>query len=158
MSGWWPCSSGEVPDPVGEVERFAEVLEAELLLEVVLLHHAPVVAQSGQQVVELRSPEGRRSTPARNALEAWPGHSSGSIVRRARAWGQGRQSGCAVLAPLDAGDSSLFARDRLLRLHVATLPLPNAIWHRSSVRDTDPRHEGGTRPPGGEPLGEPSLF
>src|SRR6266508_5963002 len=59
----------EVADPIGEVERFAEVLEAELLLEVVLFHHPPVVAQSGQQVIELRSPEGRRPTLARNALK-----------------------------------------------------------------------------------------
>src|SRR5438876_3344839 len=64
-----PLLLGEVPDPIGEVERFAEVLEAELLLEVVLFHHTPVVAQSGQQVVEPRSPEGRRPTLARNALK-----------------------------------------------------------------------------------------
>jgi hypothetical protein len=64
-----PLLLSEVPDPIGEVQSFAEVLEAELLLEVVLLHYTPVVAQSGQQVLELRSPEGRRSTLARNALK-----------------------------------------------------------------------------------------
>src|SRR5207245_10209212 len=69
--------------------------------------------------------------------EAWPGHSFGSLVLSARAWGRVRQAGCAVLAPLVAGDSSLFARDDLLRLHIATLPLPSAFWHGSSVREAD---------------------
>jgi len=43
-----PLLLGEVPDPNGEVERFAEILEAKLLLEVVIFHNPPVVAQSGQ--------------------------------------------------------------------------------------------------------------
>jgi len=59
----------EVPDPIGEVERFAEVHEAELLLEMVLFPHAPVAAPSGQQLVELRSPEGRCPALAWNALK-----------------------------------------------------------------------------------------
>ena len=69
--------------------------------------------------------------------EAWPGHSFGSLVLSARSWVRVRQAGCAVLAPLVAGDSSLFPCDDLLRLHIATLPLPSAFWHGSSVRETD---------------------
>src|SRR5712691_9776909 len=145
MSGWWPCSSARYATRLVKSSASRKFLKRNSFSRWVLLHHTPVVAQSGQQVVELRSPEGRRPTPARNALEAWPGHSFGSIVRRARAWAQGRQAGCAVLAPLVAGDSSLFACDGLLRLHVATLPLPNAIWHRSSVRDTDSGTTGARR-------------
>jgi hypothetical protein len=43
-----PMLLSEVPDPNGEIERFAEVLEAKLLLDVVIIHNPPVVAQSGQ--------------------------------------------------------------------------------------------------------------
>src|SRR5437667_11145800 len=79
--------------------------------------------------------------------EAWPSHSFGSIIRRARAWGRGRQADCTVLAPLVAGNSSRFACDDLLRLHVATLTLPNALWHGDSLRDLDKGHEGLTEIP-----------
>src|SRR5205809_4734665 len=83
----------EVPDPIGEVERFAEGLEAELLLEVVLFHHTPVVAQSGQQVIELKSREGRRPTLAWNTLK------HGQVTHSARssaAFGPGVKGGKPV--------------------------------------------------------------
>src|SRR6266542_2990924 len=77
--------------------------------------------------------------------EAWPSHSFGSIISRARAWGRGRQADCTVLAPLVAGNSSRFACDDLLRLHVATLTLPNALWHGDSLRDLDKGTTGSRR-------------
>jgi hypothetical protein len=88
-----PLLLSEVPDPISEVECCAKILETKLLLEVVIFHNPPVVAQSSQQVVKLRSPQGRRSTFTWNALKhgqvAHSGPSSAAL-------GPGVKGGCAA--------------------------------------------------------------
>ena len=59
---------GELADLVGEGERFTEVFEGELLMQVMLVHHGPAGPQLAGESCEFAAFQGRDSAFARNTV------------------------------------------------------------------------------------------
>src|SRR5258706_3462809 len=63
-----PLRLGRLSDPVGEVERLAEIFERVFFFQVMLADDLPAAAELFQQAGDLCALERRHAAPARNAL------------------------------------------------------------------------------------------